>query len=76
MTRDKEWVKEEKSKLEILKKKLSPSNQIRFGREIAEIEAMLDLYNQTGQNIPPEEKKTSTKRYYELSFWITGFYSR
>ena len=66
MTTDKEWADEEKSKIELLKKKLSPSNQIKFGKEIAEIEAMLDLYNETGMDIPKEEKKRAEKQITSL----------
>ena len=66
MTTDKNWAEEEKSKIEILKKKLSPSNQIRYGREIAELEAMLDLYNSTGMEVPKKEQTRVEKQITSL----------
>ena len=66
MTTDKEWAKEEKSKIELLKKRLTPSAQLRYGREIDEMETMLDLFNTTGPKIPEKEKERMEKKITSL----------
>ena len=69
MTADKEWLDEEQSKIEILKKRLNPSSQLKYGRQIAELEAMLELLDKPAKEIPKKLKTRVEKKIVEI---VTG----
>lgn len=69
MSTDKQWIQEEKSKIEILKKRLTPSAQVKYSKDLAELEAMLDLYGESSMEVPKKEQERVEKQITNL---VTG----
>ena len=69
MTTDHEWAVEEQSKIELLKKRMNPSSQLKYGRQIAELEAMLELLDKPASEVPKKLKTRVEKKIVEI---VTG----